>query len=107
MQFCLAQSTVFRFFEVVEIAAVDAASAPATITIDQASLAFSAGGFTLKWQASTASKFQIQFATNLPPAWITLPNTIISSDGNFSFMDDGSKTGGARVQKFYRLLLVP
>ncbi|MBI3414412.1 MAG: S8 family serine peptidase [Verrucomicrobia bacterium] len=109
MQFCLDLTTSFRFFEVVEIADAGSTSspAPAAITIDTAGLTFAPGGFSLKWHALASDKFQIQYATNLPPVWITLPNTITSTDGNFSFADDGSKTGGVGAQKYYRLLLVP
>ncbi|MCB1127822.1 MAG: hypothetical protein KDM81_15115, partial [Verrucomicrobiae bacterium] len=70
-----------------------------------------AGTMTLSWSAPVGARFQVQYATGIPVdgpiKWITLPGEITSTDGNFSFVDDGSQTGGSQPFKLYRLIQVP
>jgi len=62
-------------------------------------------GLSLQWSAANGSQFQVQWSPVLPTtSWITLPNIITSSNGTFSFIDDGSQTGGPAPARFYRLI---
>ncbi|MBI3848777.1 MAG: hypothetical protein HY298_04755, partial [Verrucomicrobia bacterium] len=42
-----------------------------------------------------------------PTTWNTFTNIVTSATGNFTFVDDGSQTGGLGATRFYRLLLYP
>jgi subtilisin-like proprotein convertase family protein len=67
-------------------------------------------GFLLQWQGPTNFQYEIQWTTNLAPAvWNTVLNPVInvvvtSTNGHFSFFDDGTLTGGFGPMKFYRVL---
>jgi hypothetical protein len=68
------------------------------------------GGIWLKWTGLTNYLYQVQWTTNLPPpaAWNTVSNLLLSStNGVFTFFDDGSLTGGFGPVKFYRLITWP
>jgi subtilisin family serine protease/subtilisin-like proprotein convertase family protein len=66
------------------------------------------GGFQMRWLATPATQFQVQWTPTLaPPAWNTIPGNIYSPTGYFLFLDDGSQTGGLDTTRFYRLLRVP
>ena len=67
-------------------------------------------GFLLQWQGPTNFQYEIQWTANLaPPVWNTVLNPVInvvvtSTNGHYSFFDDGSLTGGFGPMKFYRVL---
>jgi DNA mismatch repair ATPase MutL len=63
------------------------------------------GGFVLEWTAPPNQRFQVQYATNIPPQWNTLTNVIESDTGNYSFTDDGSQSGELSGRRYYRLRL--
>jgi hypothetical protein len=71
-------------------------------------------GFLLQWQGPTNFQYEIQWTTNLLPliVWNTVLNPVInvvltSTNGHYSFFDDGSLTGGPALMKFYRILASP
>ena len=62
----------------------------------------------LQWLAPTNSQFQVQWTPSLaPPAWSTFTNILTSTNGAFSFLDDGSQAGGLAGRRYYRLKLWP
>jgi len=68
-------------------------------------------GFWLRWNGPTNWVYSIQWTTNLGPvlAWNTILNPVVtvvatSTNGQFSWFDDGSLTGGQGAMKFYRIL---
>jgi subtilisin-like proprotein convertase family protein len=68
-------------------------------------------GFLVQWSGSTNYQYGIQWKTNLSPVfpWNTVTNpvinvTYVSTNGNYSWFDDGSLTGGWPPQKFYRVV---
>jgi subtilisin-like proprotein convertase family protein len=67
-------------------------------------------GFLLQWQGPTNFQYEIQWTTNLAPVvWNTVLNPVInvvvtSTNGHYSFFDDGTLTGGFGPMKFYRVL---
>ena len=67
-------------------------------------------GFLLQWQGPTNFQYEIQWTTNLAPVvWNTVLNPVINvivttTNGHFSFFDDGTLTGGPALMKFYRVL---
>jgi hypothetical protein len=64
---------------------------------------FSTGGFKIEWSASPADEFVIEYANDPSGPWTDIPGTVTSGDGEFSFVDDGTLTGGLPPQRFYRL----
>jgi subtilisin-like proprotein convertase family protein len=102
--FCIPLPSSFLYF------CVESGLAPATNLPPVSFTGISAtnSGFQLQWGASTNSQFQVQWSPTLAPsAWTTLPGVITSATGQFSFLDDGSQTGGLDVVRFYRLLQLP
>jgi hypothetical protein len=66
------------------------------------------GGFLLKWTGPAYAQYQVQWTATLsPPNWQTLPAIITSTTGQFSFLDNGTQTGGLGGIKFYRVLVLP
>jgi hypothetical protein len=63
-------------------------------------------GIQLQWDAPTNYQFQVQWTTNLTPVivWNTFTNIVTSTNGVFTFVDDGSQSGGLGGTKFYRLI---
>jgi subtilisin-like proprotein convertase family protein len=68
-------------------------------------------GYLLQWQGPLNFQYEIQWTTNLlpPVVWHTVLNPVINvvvttTNGHFSFFDDGSLTGGWSPLKFYRIL---
>jgi hypothetical protein len=67
-------------------------------------------GFLLQWQGPTNFQYEIQWTASLAPIlWTTVLNPVIhvvvtSTNGHYSFFDDGSLTGGLGPVKFYRIL---
>jgi len=49
----------------------------------------------------------LQQPANLLFGWTTFINVITSTNGTFSFTDDGSNSGGFGGNKFYRVRTVP
>jgi len=65
-------------------------------------------GIQLQWLAPANSQFQVQWSPALGPAtWSPIPDLITAPATVFSFLDDGSQTGGLGPVRFYRLLQLP
>ena len=79
--------------------------APPTIT----SATISTNGLTLGWTSDAGRQFRAQWATNIAPpiVWFSFTNIITSAGTNYTFLDDGSQTGGFGPMRFYRLLNFP
>jgi len=75
---------------------------PLSISINAAS----GSGTTMTWSASPSAQFQMQWKDDLTQPWNTDPTVITSSDGNFSFTDDGSQTAPPGAMRFYRLVRI-
>ena len=68
-------------------------------------------GFLLQWSGPTNYQYFIQWKTNLTSAfpWNTVSNPVINvtytpTNGDYSWFDDGSLTGGWPPVKFYRVV---
>ncbi len=80
------------------------------IAVSHFSVTATNGGVWLKWNGLTNYQYQVQWTTNLAPpaAWHTISNIVLTSTtGIFTFLDDGSLTGGFGPMKFYRLIAWP
>jgi hypothetical protein len=83
------------------------AAAPAELLIDSSDLVLTTNGFRLSWAALSNERFQVQYATNIPPVWLTFTNIITSTNGNFTFVDASVKAGGPIGFRIYRLIPAP
>ena len=104
--YCIPLPSPYHFFRVHEglSALATPIAGPPTIS----GISRSGSGVTIHWTASASNQFRIQWANSLPiAAWNTLSTVVTSANGNFSFTDDGSQTGGLGGQRFYRLQQVP
>src|SRR5208283_2579210 len=83
---------------------------PPSLIITITSITPTNGGFLLQWQGPTNYQYQIQWTASLSPiAWNTVLNPVIdvvatSTNGHYSFFDDGTLTGGLGFLKFYRII---
>jgi hypothetical protein len=103
---CLPLPSPYHFFRVHEglSALATPIAAPPTIS----GISRNGSGVTINWTASASNQFRVQWANSLAPVtWNTLSTIITSANGNFSFTDDGSQTGGLGSQRFYRLQQLP
>jgi hypothetical protein len=69
-------------------------------------------GYWLQWYAPTNYQFKVQWTDVLPPTnWGTFTNVVVyagpavATNGLFTFLDDGSQSGGLARNRFYRLEL--
>ncbi|HWX22667.1 MAG TPA: S8 family serine peptidase [Candidatus Binatia bacterium] len=64
----------------------------------------------LHWSTPNYSNlyFRVQWTPGLSPStWQTFTNILTSTNGSFSFLDNGSQSGGLGQTRFYRLLQLP
>jgi len=103
--YCVPLPSPYHFFRVIEgLALVPAPPVPVAIT----NIVSAPGGVTLSWQAETNSQWQVEWTPLLLPSnWMAFTNVITSTNGQFSFTDDGSQSGGLGNTRYYRLLSVP
>src|SRR5581483_2912046 len=78
--------------------------APFFSSVVVSSISMSGSATTLNWTASPTAEFQVQWTDDLAQPWNTDPQIITSSNGNFTFTDDGSQTAPLGAQRFYRLV---
>jgi subtilisin family serine protease/subtilisin-like proprotein convertase family protein len=101
---CVALPSPCQFFRVTEGLVVTPYVPPVRIT----SITSDTNGVLLQWLAPANSQFQAQWTVSLaPPAWTPFTNILTSTNGAFSFLDDGSQSGGLASPRYYRLQQLP
>jgi subtilisin family serine protease/subtilisin-like proprotein convertase family protein len=102
--YCISLPSVYHFFRVSEGLVVTPYIPPVRIT----SITADTDRVLLQWLASANSQFQAQWTPSLaPPAWTNFTHTLTSTNGVFSFLDDGSQSGGLAGARYYRLKQLP
>jgi hypothetical protein len=102
--YCLVLPSPYHFFRVSEGLAVTPSAPPVSIT----SIARGTDGVRLQWLAATNSQFQVQWTPSLAPSgWSSFTNILTSTNGTFSFLDDGSQSSGLAGRRYYRLKQFP
>jgi hypothetical protein len=66
-------------------------------------LRFNSSGFGFSWTAEPDVDFAVEYADDPAGPWTEIPRIFASENGEFSFVDDGSLTGGLSPRRFYRL----
>ena len=65
-------------------------------------------GLTIMWTGVPGGRYHVQWTTALcPPIWTSFTNILTSTDGAFSFLDDGTQSGGLAGPRYYRLKQLP
>jgi hypothetical protein len=101
---CISLPSPYHFFRVSEGLVVAPYMPPVRIT----RITADTNGVRLQWLAPTNSQFQAQWTPSLaPPVWANFSNTLTSTNGAFSFLDDGSQSGGLVGPRYYRLQQLP
>jgi hypothetical protein len=101
--YCVTLPSPFNYFQVAEGLAVNNYAPPPVVSVTHTN-----GNFLLQWRGPATFSYQVQWTPSLgPPAWNTVTNVITSGDGLFTFLDDGSLTGGLGVMRFYQLIVLP
>jgi len=99
--FCLPLPSPIHFLRVAEGLGLNPLLSPISIT----SIIRNPSGVLLGWTAPTNYTFKVQWTPSIaPPVWNTFTNVLTSTNGNFSFLDNGSQSGGLGGLRFYRLL---
>ena len=102
--YCVPLPSPYHFFRVHEGLVLSPFVPPVSI----GSITRATNGVRLQWNAPTNLQFRVQWTASIvPPAWNNFTNTITSPSGAFSFLDDGSQSGGLEATRFYRLAVVP
>jgi subtilisin-like proprotein convertase family protein len=106
--YCVPLPSTNHFFRVHEGIVLDNGAPYPSVVGAIGSIAMSGNGIRLQWTAPAGSKFQVQWSPSITaPVWTSFSNTIISDTGTFSFVDDGSQSGGLGIRRFYRFVQVP
>jgi hypothetical protein len=100
--FCVTLPSPYHFFRISE--GLVLGYPPPVIT----RITASTNGIFLHWSSSADNQFIVQWSPSLAPsAWAPFTNLITSTNGTFSFHDDGSQSGGLGPTRFYRLRQLP
>jgi hypothetical protein len=101
---CTALPTPYMFFDLRE------GLSPLSLvtTINYTNQVFGTNGLTLCWLAPPNQYYLVLYTDTLsPPKWVPYPDYITSTNTLYKFTDDGSKTGGLNLNRFYQVLEVP
>ena len=97
---CVPLPSAYQFFRIHEGIVVTPYVQPVAIT----SISCQTNGVWLQWTGPVSAQFSVQFSPSLsPPVWTPFTNPVISSNGTFLFLDDGSQCGGLVGPRYYRL----
>ncbi len=101
---CIALPSPCQYFRISEGLVIPPYVPPLLIT----HISSDTNGVLLQWLAPSNSQFQAQWTPGLAPAsWTSFTNILASTNGAFSFLDDGSQTAGLAAPRYYRLQQLP
>jgi hypothetical protein len=106
--YCIPLPSTNHFFRVHEGIVFDNGTPYPSVVGTIGSIAMGPNGIRLRWNAPAGAKFQVQWSPSISaPVWNTFSNIVTSDTGDFSFLDDGSQSGGLGTRRFYRFVQVP
>jgi subtilisin-like proprotein convertase family protein len=74
-----------------------------TTALSLATSGVGANGMSMSWSAAPGSEFKVLYTSDPAGPWTEVPKTFTAENGQFSFIDDGSLTGGLPTQRFYKI----
>lgn len=100
--FCVPLASGLHYFRVCEGIVVS----PSPLVVSNFKIG--ANGVKLDWTADANAQFNVLWRGRLnEPNWQAFSNVVTSTTGLYSFLDDGSQTGGLGPTRFYRLFRLP
>jgi hypothetical protein len=105
LTWCHPLPSAYHYFQLAEGLSPLSAGPPMQINVTS----FGTNGFTLQWTADPSLRFGIEWTEFLVPSyWQPFRAAVISTNGTFTFIDDGSESGGFDPNRYYRIQkLVP
>ena len=101
---CIPLPTPFHFFRIAEGLSPLSTASPLTFS----RMKWGTNGLVLQWVAPPNLRFGVEWSVSLSPAfWQPFPDYVTSTNTTYTFTDDGSRTGGASSNRFYRVLPLP
>ena len=97
---CVPLTSGLKFFIVRE------ATPPPIQSIRIASISYSVAGVMLGWVADASASFRVEWSPD-GRSGSQFADPLTSPTGSFSFLDDGSQTGGLDQMRLYRVVQVP
>lgn len=70
-------------------------------------IAVSQAGAQLDWSAPANLHFQVQWSDTVSSGWQTIPVTVTSTNGSYTYFDDGVLSAPLGANRHYRLILAP
>jgi len=105
--YCIPLPSTNHFFRVHEGIVLDNGTAIPNVVGAIGSIAINGNGVRLQWTAPAGAKFQVQWSPSLTaPVWNSFGDIVTSDTGTFTFVDDGSQSGGLGIRRFYRFVRV-
>ncbi|MFO1476928.1 MAG: S8 family serine peptidase [Verrucomicrobiota bacterium] len=101
--YCVPLPSPYQFFRVAEGLTLSTYTPAPQLR----SVTYTGTGFQIQWTGSASSQYQVQWSPGLPPVWTSFTNVFTSPTGVFTFLDDGSQTGGFGPSRIYRVLQLP
>jgi hypothetical protein len=102
--YCVPLPSPYHYFRVGEGLVI----APYVPPVRIGSIQVATNGVSLRWAGPTNGQFIVQWTPSLTsPLWSAFTNTVTSTTGDFSFLDDGSETGDLAGPRYYRLQQAP
>jgi hypothetical protein len=101
---CIPLPSPYQFFRVIE-GGYPVSTNAVKYNVRITSITRTPAGVLLKWLGPIGSIFQVQWSSgSLPPVWNTFTNVITSTNGQCSFLDNGTQSGGVGGTRYYRLV---
>jgi hypothetical protein len=104
LTWCIQLPSPYHFFRLVEGLSPQSAGNRIAFT----GMSYGTNGVTFRWTAPPNQRYAVEWSATLsPPLWQPYPDYITSTNTAYVFTDDGSKTGGLGISRYYRFFLVP
>ncbi len=104
LTWCVTLPSAYHFFQLAE------GLSPLSVDPPMSAIGttFGTNLVSLQWTADPSLRFGVEWTQFIAPAlWQPFPSPIVSTNGTFTFTDDGSQTGGFDPSRYYRIQLLP
>jgi hypothetical protein len=103
--FCVSLTDPHHFFQVIQVGGSGGGTNQFSISLSRLP---AGAGFLLTWTAPPNQRFQVEYSFTMPATnWTSFTNVVTSATSNYSFIDDGSQTGGLTPGRYYRVRQLP
>ena len=104
LNWCIALPSPYTFFRLRE--GLSPLSSGRLVAIS--AMSATPGNVSFQWNAPAGQRFAAEYTDTLfPPNWRPFPDYITSATGVYTFIDDGTRTGGLSANRYYRFFPAP